>query len=87
MAGLKQTQAAHKIVMEISLLSMEKSWNNHGIWILNFCGNPVITKNDFHVGLMIKKNTYSFISSCIVKKMLALCCMIAGWIHNGDRSC
>ena len=40
-AGLKQTQAAHKIIMEISLLVMEKSWNNHGIWILNFCGNPV----------------------------------------------
>ena len=39
-AGLKQTQAAHKIIMEISLLVMEKSWNNHGIWILNFCGNP-----------------------------------------------
>ena len=41
MAGLKQTLAAHKIIMEISLLIMEKSWNNHGIWILNFCGNPV----------------------------------------------
>ena len=40
MAGLKQTLAAHKIIMEISLLIMEKSWNNHGIWILNFCGNP-----------------------------------------------
>ena len=26
MAGLKQTLAAHKIIME-------KSWNNHGIWI------------------------------------------------------
>ena len=39
-AGLEQTQAAHKIIMEISLLIMEKSWNNHGIWILNFCGNP-----------------------------------------------
>ena len=39
MVGLKQTQAAHKIIMEISLLVMEKSWNNHGIWILNFCGN------------------------------------------------
>ena len=26
--------------MEISLLMMEKSWNNHGILILNFCGNP-----------------------------------------------
>ena len=40
MAGLKQTLAANKIIMEISLLVMEKSWNNHGIWILNFCGNP-----------------------------------------------
>ena len=37
----KKTKAAHKIIMEISLLMMEKSWNNHGIWILNFCGNPV----------------------------------------------
>ena len=27
MAGLKQTQAAHRIIMEISLLVMEKSWN------------------------------------------------------------
>ena len=36
----KKTKAAHKIIMEISLLIMEKSWNNHGIWILNFCGNP-----------------------------------------------
>ena len=35
-------EAAHKIFMEISLLIMEKSWNNHGILILNFCGNPVI---------------------------------------------
>ena len=33
-------EAAHKIIMEISLLIMEKSWNNHGILILNFCGNP-----------------------------------------------
>ena len=32
--------AMHKIIMEISLLIMEKSWNNHGIFILNFCGNP-----------------------------------------------
>ena len=32
--------AMHKIIMEISLLIMEKSWNNHGILILNFCGNP-----------------------------------------------
>ena len=34
-------EAAHKIIMEISLLIMEKSWNNHGILISNFCGNPV----------------------------------------------
>ena len=33
-------EAAHKIIMEISLLIMEKSWNNHGILISNFCGNP-----------------------------------------------
>ena len=36
-------EAAHKIIMEISLLIMEKSWNNHGILILNFCGNPVLS--------------------------------------------
>ena len=35
-------EAAHKIIMEISLLIMEKSWNNHGILISNFCGNPDI---------------------------------------------
>ena len=34
-------KARHKIIMEISLLIMEKSWNNHGILILDFCGNPV----------------------------------------------
>ena len=34
-------EASHKIIMEISLLIMEKSWNNHGILISNFCGNPV----------------------------------------------
>ena len=33
-------EAAHKIIMEISFLIMEKSWNNHGIMIFNFCGNP-----------------------------------------------
>ena len=33
-------EATHKIIMEISSLIMEKSWNNHGILILNFCGNP-----------------------------------------------
>ena len=30
----------NKIVMEITLLIMEKSWKNHGIVFLNFCGNP-----------------------------------------------
>ena len=53
-------EAAHKIIMETSLLIMEKSWNNHGILILNFCGNPEIRcepsceKNglrDFRIGL------------------------------------
>ena len=33
-------EAAHQIIMEISLLIMEKSWNNNGILISNFCGNP-----------------------------------------------
>ena len=33
-------KARHKIIMEISLLIMEKSWNNDGILILDFCGNP-----------------------------------------------
>ena len=28
--------------MEITLLIMEKSWKNHGIVFLNFCGNPVL---------------------------------------------
>ena len=37
-------EAANKMLMEISLLNMEKSWNNHGILILNFCGNPAIAK-------------------------------------------
>ena len=35
-------EAEHKIIMEISLLIFKKSWNNHGILILNFCGNPDI---------------------------------------------
>ena len=30
-----------KMVMEITLLIMEKSWKNHGIVFLNICGNPV----------------------------------------------
>ena len=34
-------EAGHKIIMEISLLIMEKSWNNHEILISNICGNPV----------------------------------------------
>ena len=36
----KKTKAALKIIMEISFLIMEISWNSHGIWILSFCGNP-----------------------------------------------
>ena len=39
-------EAVHKIIMEISLLIMEKSWNNHGILISNFCGNPDLTPNN-----------------------------------------
>ena len=35
-------EAMLKIIMEISLLIMEKSWNNPGILILKFCGNPVL---------------------------------------------
>ena len=35
-------EAALKLIMEISLLIMEKSWNNHGILISNFCGNPAV---------------------------------------------
>ena len=31
-----------KMIMEITLLIMEKSWKNHGILFLNFCGNPAI---------------------------------------------
>ena len=47
-------EAAHKIIMEISLLIMEKSWNNHGILILDFCGNPVIsTRLTLHVNCVI----------------------------------
>ena len=56
--GLKKTKAAHKIIMEISLLIMEKSWNNHGIWILNFCGNP-----DYEMSLAMRKPTF-----CICEK-------------------
>ena len=29
------------MIMEITLLIMEKSLKNHGILFLNFCGNPV----------------------------------------------
>ena len=28
-------EVAHKLIMDISLLIMEKSWNNHGILIVN----------------------------------------------------
>ena len=35
-------EAAYKLIMEISLSIMEKSWNNYGIFILNFCGNPAL---------------------------------------------
>ena len=52
LAGLKQTHATHKIIMEISLLIMEKSWNNHGIWILNFCGNPDINSQADSIHLL-----------------------------------
>ena len=37
---MNKWEAAHKIIMEILLLIMEKSWNNHGNLISNFCGNP-----------------------------------------------
>ena len=30
------------MIMEITLMIMEKSWENHGILFLNFCGNPVL---------------------------------------------
>ena len=36
-----RSEVEHKLIMEISLLIMEKSWNNHGILIVNLCGNPV----------------------------------------------
>ena len=47
-------EAAHKIIMEISLLIMEKSWNNHGILILNFCGNPAMATYSFNRLIMGK---------------------------------
>ena len=37
------------MIMEITLMIMEKSWKNHGILFLNFCGNPE------KVGVRIKK--------------------------------
>ena len=37
-----RSEVAHKLIMEISLLIMEKSWNKHGILIVNLCGNPVL---------------------------------------------
>ena len=33
------------MIMEITLLIMEKSWKNHGILFLNFCGNPVLNND------------------------------------------
>ena len=33
----------HVMIMGILLLIMEKSWKNHGILCLNFCGNPVVS--------------------------------------------
>ena len=45
-------EAAHKQILEISLLIMEKSWNNHGILISNFLGNPdndIIIDFDNHI--------------------------------------
>ena len=60
-AGLKQTQAARKKIMEISLLVMEKSWKSHGIWILNFCGNPV-TCTTINVLSKNKKKNHNFYS-------------------------
>ena len=41
-------EVAHKLILEISLLIMEKSWNNHGILIVNLCGNPDYPLLQFH---------------------------------------
>ena len=32
--------SAREIIMEITILILEKSWKNHGILFFNFCGNP-----------------------------------------------
>ena len=40
-----RSEVALKLIMEISLLIMEKSWNNHEILIVNLCGNPVLILN------------------------------------------
>ena len=34
-------------IMEISLMIMEKSWNNHGILIWNSCGNPAYMNHGY----------------------------------------
>ena len=41
---LKGEVSGHALlVMDITLIvGYGKSWNNHGIMLLNFCGNPVI---------------------------------------------
>ena len=36
--------AAREMIMEITILILEKSWKNHGILFFNFCGNPVMGK-------------------------------------------
>ena len=41
-AAKKRGLEAVHIVMEITLLIMEKSWKNHGIVFLNSYGNPVV---------------------------------------------
>ena len=53
-------EAAHKIIMEISLLIMEKSWNNHGILILNFCGNPGINTYGAEIHKVRKHAIHAF---------------------------
>ena len=37
-----------KMIMEITLLIMEKSWKNHGILFLNSSGNP----EDIHLTIL-----------------------------------
>ena len=43
--------------MEISLLIMEKSWNNHGISIWNFCGNPDGYSEEFGVAVGVHQGS------------------------------